>query len=543
MQLMFAIALMAHGVAGSTEAPTVEAQGGYLLATGQWAAAAQIAADALHADPTNLDAHNLHIAAWTARGEGARVRASLRTWWSEDKTNPTRRIAFAQSILGTAPAELGSDQCEDLAALLEAPQAPPLEWRRLALRIERGDFCPVSVTSDENALAHLEGNAATQALLKTGLSHPGATRELATLLKTEPWRIRTMTGLFTDDAEGPDLPRTQRRLLSTAKQLSRSDQPVALHASWVILRQAAHPLASRVGQRLQFADPNAQLDVADVRNQRDRWPNRMDTSFEGWRKSVLTQRAQDDDLEAQQLFEDGDHAAAAAKLAEAILAAPTADRHIRLGLSLMATGAEDAAVQHLAHGLALGTASQPLVERARMSLDVLWEDQGRWDPLGPAGLVAAISTVEISAPSASQRPGRAQPFPRLPWSGPDFDQIPGPMVVDVWATWCAPCIEAMPYLDAIAKARPEVTIVGLSVDASPGDLERWLRNHEGPSYDIGWTGPDAMTTLGIDGLPALYVLDAEHDIVAFIRGFQGSTDHRLEDVLDQTAPAPTPPKR
>lgn len=38
------------------------------------------------------------------------------------------------------------------------------------------------------------------------------------------------------------------------------------------------------------------------------------------------------------------------------------------------------------------------------------------------------------------------------------------VVLNVWATWCAPCITEMPELDALARARPDVVVLGLAAD-------------------------------------------------------------------------------
>ena len=39
-----------------------------------------------------------------------------------------------------------------------------------------------------------------------------------------------------------------------------------------------------------------------------------------------------------------------------------------------------------------------------------------------------------------------------------------PTVVNFWATWCAPCVQEMPYLDAIAKNSPKLGFVGIGID-------------------------------------------------------------------------------
>ncbi|MFF9497264.1 thioredoxin [Streptomyces flaveolus] len=57
-----------------------------------------------------------------------------------------------------------------------------------------------------------------------------------------------------------------------------------------------------------------------------------------------------------------------------------------------------------------------------------------------------------------------------PVTDADFDEVvlksDKPVVVDFWATWCGPCRQLKPLLEAIAAEHSEIVVVKLDVDAN-----------------------------------------------------------------------------
>lgn len=50
-----------------------------------------------------------------------------------------------------------------------------------------------------------------------------------------------------------------------------------------------------------------------------------------------------------------------------------------------------------------------------------------------------------------------------------------PVVVNLWATWCPPCVREMPVLQQAQKDRPEVNFVFLNQGESPVKVNAWLQ--------------------------------------------------------------------
>jgi thiol-disulfide isomerase/thioredoxin len=63
-----------------------------------------------------------------------------------------------------------------------------------------------------------------------------------------------------------------------------------------------------------------------------------------------------------------------------------------------------------------------------------------------------------------------------------------PLVVDFWATWCPPCIAALPRLKALATANPQLRLISVSGDDSPKTVQKWLQRKPHPGDHL-WAGP------------------------------------------------------
>ena len=80
-------------------------------------------------------------------------------------------------------------------------------------------------------------------------------------------------------------------------------------------------------------------------------------------------------------------------------------------------------------------------------------------------------------------------------------------LLNVWASWCAPCREEHPLLVTAARER-QVPIVGLNYKDDPRNAQEWLRRLGDPYVGIG---VDASGRVGIDygvyGVPETFVID------------------------------------
>lgn len=108
----------------------------------------------------------------------------------------------------------------------------------------------------------------------------------------------------------------------------------------------------------------------------------------------------------------------------------------------------------------------------------------------------------------------------------------GPKVINLFASWCAPCIKELPELELL---NDHVPVYGIAFRDNPEDLREWLEKHGNPYKEIGIDkGLTFAWDLGISSVPTTLLLDASQKIVYIHQGLitKDVIDRKILPVLE-----------
>ena len=97
-----------------------------------------------------------------------------------------------------------------------------------------------------------------------------------------------------------------------------------------------------------------------------------------------------------------------------------------------------------------------------------------------------------------------------------------PVVLDFWATWCAPCRATMPHLDTVQKRYRESGLIVLGVSVDDGDAEFVKRYAAklGVKFRLAMADEEVLDSYGpIRSIPTTFFIDRRGVVLRRVVGY------------------------
>lgn len=142
-----------------------------------------------------------------------------------------------------------------------------------------------------------------------------------------------------------------------------------------------------------------------------------------------------------------------------------------------------------------------------------------WLPLALFAGFVGLAAYQLTQPKdefvESRMVGQALPYFDLPGAAPGLagaenaDFADGkPRLLNIWASWCVPCIAEAPQLEALRNQGVE--IVGIAIRDRPEDVAGFLARYGNPYSAVGRDDlSEVQMAIGSSGVPETFVIDGK----------------------------------
>ena len=86
------------------------------------------------------------------------------------------------------------------------------------------------------------------------------------------------------------------------------------------------------------------------------------------------------------------------------------------------------------------------------------------------------------------------------------------VLLNFWASWCAPCVAEIPSLNELQRQMPQIVILGVDVDQDPDAYHRFLARHEVDFLTIRDAEQHSNALYGTHVFPETFAIDPQGEI-------------------------------
>ena len=115
-----------------------------------------------------------------------------------------------------------------------------------------------------------------------------------------------------------------------------------------------------------------------------------------------------------------------------------------------------------------------------------------------------------------------------------LDQFRGkPVLLNFWATWCAPCIDELPSLQRLQTLRPDIQVLAVSIDDDADAYSKFLQQYNINLLAVRDGTQGANLKYGSVRVPESFLIDRQGHIRRKFIGPQEWTNTEIMNYLDK----------
>jgi thiol-disulfide isomerase/thioredoxin len=155
----------------------------------------------------------------------------------------------------------------------------------------------------------------------------------------------------------------------------------------------------------------------------------------------------------------------------------------------------------------------------------------RWTRLG---LMVVTTVVLATANAAGDPPAPNFSLPARGGATVDLSQFKGQVVmINFWASWCAPCRQEMPLLESMYKKYKPLgfTLLGVNVEPDQKDAENFLKQTP-VSFPVLFDAKSKVSGLyNVEGMPTTVFIDRKGNVRLLHESYKAGDENLYLDQI------------
>ena len=144
-----------------------------------------------------------------------------------------------------------------------------------------------------------------------------------------------------------------------------------------------------------------------------------------------------------------------------------------------------------------------------------------------------VALADAAAPAlGAKAPAPDFTLPAVGGKSLSLSQYKGQVVmINFWATWCGPCRQEMPLLDAMYKKYKGMgfTLIGVNVEPDPKAAEKFLQSLP-VSFPVAFDADSKVSKLyNVQGMPSTVIVDRKGNARVLHKGYRPGDENAYLD--------------